>query len=70
MEHIGHSTSDAHALAHDRSIYPVASFNSILDSGLILLYGFPAPVVVHDVEFQLCCVRLHDVRHDCRLRVV
>jgi hypothetical protein len=32
MEQIGHSASDAHALAHDRSIYPVASFNSILVS--------------------------------------
>jgi hypothetical protein len=39
MEQIGHSASDAHALAHDRSIYSVASFNSILDSSLILLYG-------------------------------
>jgi hypothetical protein len=69
MEQIGHSASDAHALTHDRSIYSVASFNSILDSSLILLYGlwFPVAVVVHDVEFQLCCVRLRDVRRDCAL---
>jgi hypothetical protein len=48
MEQIGHSASDAHALAHDRSIYSVASFNSILDSSLILLYG---------LWFSCCCRR-------------
>jgi hypothetical protein len=48
MEQIGHSASDAHALAHDRSIYSVASFNSMLDSSLILLYG---------LWFSCCCRR-------------